>query len=156
MDSSVIGTVSTSQCVMFHDQLIAFEADSSSIKFRCYRHRLCSFTSKENYILHCLVVLHTQVVILHATCNRSDMSRAVVQSLLLFYIFTTNGKRILRETESLYEQLANQFDGVDRLPERAFIEDSSGGKIFYSIAIVRRFFSPDLEAFKSTHGKLKC
>ena len=70
---------------------------------------------------------------------KSDMSRAVVQALLLFCIFTTNGRRIFEETESLHEQ----FDEVDpRLPEGTFMEDSSGGKIFYSIASVRRFFLP--------------
>ena len=75
---------------------------------------------------------------------RSDMSRAVVQALLLFCIFTTNGKRILRGTESLNEQLVNQFDEVDRLPEGTFMEDSSGGKIYILLDSYRKeiFFLP--------------
>ena len=73
------------------------------------------------------------------------MCRVVVLELqLLFCIFTTNGKTKLRETESTYEQLSE----VDRLPEGTLIEDSSGGKTSWSIAITRGFFYPGLEALK--------
>ena len=83
------------------------------------------------------------------------MSRAVVLALMLFFIFTTNGKRILRERESLHEQLANQFHEVDLLPEGAFIEDSSGGKIFYSITIVRRFFFSRFGSIKTNTWEIE-
>ena len=58
------------------------------------------------------------------------MSPVVVLLLILCRILTANGKGVWPETDETYNTLTNQLNQDALLPAGAFIEDSSGGKIY--------------------------